>query len=192
MMHQCTRLLMVLVMSIMTGSTFASRFELQQQDTTEAPQDWYLRDPEKDHIQGLSAEKTYSTLLKDKPSRTVLVAVIDSGIDIDHEDLKDILWTNEDEIAGNNIDDDKNGYVDDIHGWNFIGGKSGNVNQDTYEVTREYARLKPKYENFQVKDVNKKNKSEYNYWLRVKKKYEHDFDSNKKQYDQYSALYEKY
>jgi subtilisin family serine protease len=162
------------------------------QDTTKTPKNWYLLDPETDKVQGLSVEKTYNTLLKGKPSRTVLVAVIDSGIDIDHEDLKDILWTNEDEIAGNNIDDDKNGYVDDIHGWNFIGGKSGNVNQDTYEVTREYARLKPKYENFQMKDVNKKNKSEYNYWLRVKKKYEHDFDSNKKQYDQYSALYEKY
>jgi cell wall-associated protease len=162
------------------------------QDTTKTPKNWYLLDPETDKVQGLSVEKTYNTLLKGKPSRTVLVAVIDSGIDIDHEDLKDILWTNEDEIPGNNIDDDKNGYVDDIHGWNFIGGKSGNVNQDTYEVTREYKRLKPKYENFQQKDVTKKNKAEYAYWLRVKKKYDNDFEANKKQYDQYSALYEKY
>jgi subtilisin family serine protease len=172
------------------ASTAYGMYEFQ--DTTKTPKNWYLLDPETDKVQGLSVEKTYNTLLKGKPSRTVLVAVIDSGVDIDHEDLKDVLWTNEDEVAGNNIDDDKNGYIDDIHGWNFIGGKSGNVNQDTYEVTREYARLKPKYENFQAKDVNKKNKTEYEYWLRVKKKYEHDFDSNKKQYDQYSALYEKY
>ena len=78
--------------------------------------------------------------------------------------LKDIIWTNEDEIPGNGIDDDKNGYVDDIHGWNFIGGKNGNVNEDTYEVTREYARLKPLYENVDEKKVSKKNKAEYALW----------------------------
>src|SRR5687767_13437129 len=81
--------------------------QLYAQDAApEVPKDWFLKDPEADHVQGVSAEKTYSTLLKDKPSRTVLVAVIDSGIDIDHEDLKDVLWVNEDEIPGNGIDDD--------------------------------------------------------------------------------------
>src|SRR6476620_6214574 len=86
------------------------------QDSTEnVPKDWYLKDPTDDHFQGVSAEKTYSTLLNGKPSKTVLVAVIDSGIDIDHEDLKDIIWVNRNEIANNGIDDDKNGYVDDIH-----------------------------------------------------------------------------
>lgn len=112
------------------------------EDTVSIPKDWFLRDPEVDHMQGVSAEKTYSTLLKGKPSNTVLVAVIDSGIDVEHEDLKDVIWINEDEIPGNAIDDDKNGYIDDIHGWNFIGGKTGNVDEDTYEVTREYIRLK--------------------------------------------------
>src|ERR1041384_6215161 len=96
-----------------------------QEAAPEVPKDWFLKDPEADHVQGVSVEKTYNTLLKGKPSRTVLVAVIDSGIDIDHEDLKDVLWVNEDEIPGNGIDDDKNGYIDDIHGWNFIGGKAG-------------------------------------------------------------------
>ena len=89
------------------------------------PPDWYLKDPEQDSLQGVSSERAYQTLLKDQPSRAVTVAVIDSGIDIDHEDLKSIIWVNEDEIAGNGIDDDKNGYIDDVHGWNFIGGKNG-------------------------------------------------------------------
>ena len=71
--------------------------------------DWFLLDPEQDHVQGVSAERVYNTLLKDRPSRTVIVAVIDSGIDIDHEDLKDVMWINKDEIAGNGLDDDKNG-----------------------------------------------------------------------------------
>lgn len=168
--------------------------QAQEADTTAAavPQDWFLKDPETDHVQGVSAEKTYATLLSGKPSRTVLVAVIDSGIDIDHEDLKDVLWVNEDEVPGNGIDDDKNGYVDDIHGWNFIGGKNGNVNEDTYEVTREYARLKPKYETMEEKNVPKKSRAEYEYWKKVKAKYDRDYKFNKEQYDQYNEQYQLY
>jgi cell wall-associated protease len=164
----------------------------QQPDTTEVPKDWYLKDPETDSLQGVSIEKTYLTLLKGLPSRTITVAVIDSGVDIDHEDLKDVLWINEDEIPGNGVDDDKNGYVDDIHGWNFIGGKSGNVAEDTYEVTREYARLKPKYDSIDEKKINKKNKAEYEHWKKVKFKYDRDFKANKDQYDQYNQQYTLY
>ncbi|HTF17574.1 MAG TPA: S8 family peptidase [Chryseolinea sp.] len=163
------------------------------EDTANIPKDWFLKDPETDHLQGISVEKTYMTLLKGKPSKTVLVAVIDSGIDIEHEDLKDIIWTNEDEIPANGIDDDKNGYIDDIHGWNFLGGKDGkNVDEDTYEVTREYARLKPLYENVEEAKVSKKNKVEFALWQRVKAKYERDFKSNKDQYDQYKQQYDLY
>ncbi|MEO5978519.1 MAG: S8 family peptidase [Chryseolinea sp.] len=161
-------------------------------DTVNIPKDWFLRDPETDHLQGISADKAYSSLLKDKPSKTVVVAIIDSGIDIDHEDLKDLIWTNEDEIPSNGIDDDKNGYVDDIHGWNFIGGKNGNVAEDTYEVTREYGRLKKLYENVEEKKVSKKNKAEFALWQKVKAKYDRDFKSNKDQYDQFKQQYDLY
>ncbi len=185
-------LVIVLCAGLSTQQALAGKaefFQDQDQDTTTAPKDWFLRDPEADHLQGVSAEKTYATLLQGKPSRTVLVAVIDSGIDTDHEDLKDIIWTNEDEIPGNGIDDDKNGYVDDIHGWNFIGGKNGNVNEDTYEVTREYKRLKPKYENADEAKISKKLRPEYDYWKKVQAKYDRDFKFNKDQYDQYSQQY---
>lgn len=187
-------LVIVLCAGLSTQQALAGKAEFfqdqeQDQDTTTAPKDWFLRDPEADHLQGVSAEKTYSTLLQGKPSHTVLVAVIDSGIDTDHEDLKDIIWTNEDEIPGNGIDDDKNGYVDDIHGWNFIGGKNGNVNEDTYEVTREYKRLKPKYENADETKISKKLRPEYDYWKKVQAKYDRDFKFNKDQYDQYSQQY---
>lgn len=177
------RLMGILMLSLMINPTFAQDSEVA--DTTEVPQDWFLRDPETEKVQGVSTERTYSTLLKGKPSRTILVAVIDSGIDIEHEDLKDIIWVNEDEIPGNGLDDDKNGFVDDIHGWNFIGGKEGNVNEDTYEVTREFARLKPKYENFDEKKLNKKNRAEYEYWQRVKTKYENDSKNSKEQLKKY-------
>jgi subtilisin family serine protease len=185
--------LSVLAFSIMTaGQALAGHTHvyLQEQDTTETPKDWFLRDPQTDHLQGVSADKTYSTLLKGKPSKTILVAVIDSGIDTEHEDLKDIIWTNEDEIPGNGIDDDKNGYVDDIHGWNFIGGKNGNVAEDTYEVTREYMRLKEKYKNADEKKISKKNKAEYEQWKKIKTRYEKASTDAKQKYNFYNGLYE--
>lgn len=149
----------------------------------EPPKDWFNQDPEQNKINGVSTEKAY-TLLKDKPSETVIVAVIDSGIDIDHEDLRDVIWSNSDEIAGNGIDDDGNGFIDDVHGWNFIGGKSGeNVDKDTYEVTREYARLKEKYEG-----QKETKKAEYKYWLEIKKSYEESYSKANNQYTFYDSL----
>jgi subtilisin family serine protease len=182
----------VTLFSAFLAQSLAFAGEPAKQDTVNVPQDWFLRDPETDHMQGVSAERAYSSVLKGKPSTTVIVAVIDSGVDIEHEDLQDVIWTNEDEIPGNGIDDDRNGYVDDIHGWNFIGGKDGNVNEDTYEVTREYARLKPIYENMDEKKVSKKQRAEYALWKRVKAKYDNDFKANKEQYDLYKEQYDLY
>ena len=164
----------------------------QQQDSVQVPKDWFLRDPETDHVQGVSTEKVYTSLLSGKPSTTVLVAVIDSGIDTKHEDLKDVIWTNEDEIAGNGLDDDRNGYIDDIHGWNFIGGKNGNVKDDSNEVTREFKRLKGKYATLDEKQVPKKDKAEYAYWKKVKSKYERDSKFNNEQYGQFKEQYDAY
>jgi cell wall-associated protease len=155
----------------------------------EIPKNWFLLDPENDSLQGVSAERTYETLLKGQPSKTVLVAVIDSGIDIDHEDLKSVIWVNEKEIAGNGVDDDKNGYVDDVHGWNFIGGKNGNVNADTYELTREYMRLSKKYDMADSLKNRKKAKTEYAAYLKLKDKYQKLKVKNEQQYKFYSGIY---
>ncbi|MBU2949662.1 S8 family peptidase [Tamlana agarivorans] len=95
---------------------------LKVSELTEAEaHNWGHLDLVKDTIPGMSVDRAYAELIKNKKGKKVIVAVIDSGIDIDHEDLNEILWTNEGEIPGNGIDDDKNGYVDDIHGWNFLG-----------------------------------------------------------------------
>ncbi len=94
---------------------------------------WSQLDLVKDTIPGMSVEKAYSNIIKNKKGKTVIVAVIDSATDIDHEDLDDVLWTNDNEIPNNGKDDDNNGYIDDIHGWNFIG--------DTYYEQLEYVRL---------------------------------------------------
>ena len=82
---------------------------------------WSHLDLVKDTVPGMSVDKAYAELLKGKKGQKVIVGIVDSGVDINHEDLKAVIWTNPKEIAGNNIDDDKNGYVDDIHGWNFLG-----------------------------------------------------------------------
>ena len=93
---------------------------------------WGDLDLIKDSIPGMSVEKAYN-FLKGKKSVTVVVGVVDSGTDLGHEDLKDVAWVNTKEVAGNGIDDDKNGYVDDINGWNFLG--------DAYKENLEAARI---------------------------------------------------
>lgn len=162
-----------------------------QQADKPIPKDWFLKDPETDSLQGISAEKAYNTLLKDRPSRTITVAIIDSGIDIEHEDLRDVIWTNAGEIPDNGIDDDNNGYIDDIHGWNFIGGKDGrNVNEDTDEFTREYVQLKKKFEGVDEKKITKKDKPAYEDYLKAKVKFEKLVATNKEQYELYNNLYQ--
>lgn len=160
---------------------------LAQGQSIEPPKDWFLRDPEQDQLQGVSVTKVYQTLAG-QPSRTVIVAVVDSGVDIEHEDLKSIIWVNEDEIPNNKIDDDKNGYIDDVNGWNFIGGATGNVNEDTYELTREYVRLKKKFENTKDGKVPKKQKAEYEQYQKIKDKFEKLKAKNEQQYSLYKNL----
>jgi subtilisin family serine protease len=93
---------------------------------------WSHLDIVKDTIPGMSVDRAYAELLKDKKGKKVIVGIVDSGVDIEHEDLKSVIWTNTKEIPGNKIDDDKNGYVDDIHGWNFLGG----INKENLEYER--------------------------------------------------------
>lgn len=121
---------------------------------------------------GMNTEKAYKALKK-KTTKTVIVAVIDSGIDIEHEDLKGQIWVNEDEIPNNGIDDDKNGYIDDIHGWNFLGGSDGqNQNYARLEKVRILASLSEKYKDKDASSVAKEDLAEYNLYKQVKKEVE--------------------
>ena len=111
----------------------------------EAPKNWHQLDRSTSGYYGISLDKAYD-FVKNKKSKQVVVAVIDSRVDTLHEDLKPVLWHNPKEIPGNGIDDDHNGYVDDVYGWNFIGGKDGrNVKEDSYEGARVYHKLRAKY-----------------------------------------------
>ncbi len=135
----------------------------------QVPNGWHLMSKQTSGYYGIGLDKAYE-FLKGKKSTPVIVAVIDSGIDTTHEDLKPILWTNPGEIPGNGIDDDKNGYVDDVHGWNFIGGRDGkNVKEDSYEAARVYHQYKAQFEDLaDTASLSKEDRDKYNMWARAK------------------------
>ncbi|MBQ0733882.1 S8 family serine peptidase [Aquimarina celericrescens] len=110
----------------------------EKQLNNEILKSWQHKDIFLDTIQGISSEKAYNEILSKKTGVPIIVAVIDGGIDIDHEDLRNQIWFNKNEIPNNNIDDDRNGYVDDIHGWNFLGNTKG---KSTYYARWEFVRL---------------------------------------------------
>ncbi len=152
---------------ISIGSAHA--FQSSYTDSTDrAPTDWFNLDISTNQVQGVSTDKTYE-ILKGKSAQKVVVAVIDSGVDPDHEDLQGKLWVNEREKPGNGQDDDGNGYVDDVHGWNFIGGADGShVSNDTYELTREYIRLQKKHSG----DESDLSEEDRTYYEKIKRSYE--------------------
>jgi len=123
-------------------------------------------------FQGIALDQAYQWLRSNnKKSTPVIVAVIDSGIDTLHEDLKSVLWKNTREIPGNGKDDDKNGYVDDVHGWNFLGNAKGeNVEKDSYEAARVYHGLRAKWDGKSVdpEKLTPEEKFEYAMWNRAK------------------------
>ena len=131
-------------------------------------QNWHWKDYATDSVHGISLNKAYKLLatLPQKPS-PIIVAVIDGGIDTNHVALKNLLWTNQKEVPNNQIDDDKNGYVDDVHGWNFLGGKDGrNIDKAAAEMTRIYHRYKISYDDKQIdtNQLNAKEKDNYILW----------------------------
>ncbi|SEM29875.1 Subtilase family protein [Maribacter orientalis] len=101
--------------------------------TTSEKNNWGHLDLVADTIPGMSVDKAYDEIIKNRKGTKTIVAVLDSGIDLNHEDLDDVLWTNTKEKAGNNKDDDGNGYIDDIHGYNFLG--------ESYNEQLEYVRM---------------------------------------------------
>ena len=100
--------------------TALSEFNKKQPLVEEEKKYWHLMDLRQDSIAGMSVERAYQELIKNQKGEEVIVAVIDSGVDIEHSQLQASVWVNEDEIPDNNIDDDQNGYIDDLHGWNFL------------------------------------------------------------------------
>ncbi len=139
---------------------------------TNAQNMWHLKEGRDNKQYGTGVYKAYE-LLKNKQPSPIIVAVIDSGTDIDHEDLKEYVWKNSDELPGNNKDDDGNGYVDDLYGWNFMGGKEQDIRYEAMEETRRYQRMLLKHPDTskiteEQKEAYKKAKRAYDRWQKMR------------------------
>ena len=155
----------MMVLALLTTTGFAQNSVKQS-----VPNGWHLQDPSTTGAWGISLDKAYE-FVKGKKSKTVIVAVLDGGIDTAQEDLKEVLWRNTKEIAGNGKDDDKNGYVDDIYGWNFLGGKDGkSVTKTSLERDRVYYAYRSKYEDKQIdkQTLSKDELYQYEMWSKAK------------------------
>ena len=145
---------------------------------------WPEADLTYDTIPGMSVDRAYSEIIKNQKGKKVIVGVIDSGTDIEHEDLKNVLWTNEDEIPGNGIDDDNNGYIDDVHGWNFL----GDAVDENLEYVRIYRELKPKYEGKSASTVSAANREEFILYKDAEEEYRKELNETQQNVSQYEQI----
>jgi cell wall-associated protease len=154
------------------------------------PSNWYNLDLAESGFFGISTEKAYNELLKNKPPKQkIVVAVIDGGTDINHEDLKDVLWTNEKEIPNNGIDDDGNGYIDDVHGWNFLGKKGKNLTYDNLELVRIIRKYDEKYKSVIMTTVlDSVEKVEYNLYRRAQADFGKKYDDATSAFPFYQSI----
>lgn len=149
---------------------------------------WSAGDLATDSVPGISLAKAY-TLIKNKKGQTVIVAVIDSGIDIWHEDLKGNIWTNKKEIPANGKDDDHNGYSDDVHGWNFLGGKQGNMYHAQLESTRIVKKYSALFDGKSIDEIPDSLKAPFKQYLQLKKELETAIEDYSKMYTREVANY---
>lgn len=162
------KLILKLVLPALIGGYFSAGYA---QDVDKKVLNWY-----NNHKEGMGTDKALKKLKKITPD-TVIVAVIDSGIEVEHENLKGKIWVNKGEIPGNGIDDDGNGYIDDVHGWNFLGNKNGeNQGPARLEVTRIYASLKPKFDGVEAADVSTDDRKDYELYLETKEEVEKNIE----------------
>jgi len=149
-----------------------------------APSNWFNLSYSTDHVHGIGTERAYTDLAKDKKADTVIVCVLDAGVDYNHEDLKSVMWHNPGEIPGNGIDDDKNGYIDDVYGWNFLGNKDGkNVAADNLELVRLLRPLQKKFRGQDATSVGPSQKDEYDRYLVMKADYDKQYSEAQKDLD---------
>jgi subtilisin family serine protease len=149
---------------------------------------WHLLNYQQDGYMGTGVKEAYE-LLKGRKSTTVVIAVIDSGVDTLQEDLKPALWVNPKEIPGNGKDDDGNGYADDLHGWNFCGSASGeNLGTNTHEIERVYHRWKNEFEGKKEKNIPDDRKFLFGQWKRAEQLIDKGYEEYRKNIDNIASM----
>ena len=145
---------------------------------------WSATDLATDTIPGMSVDKAYAELIPNLKGINVIVAVIDSGIDIEHEDLKNVIWINRGEIPNNGIDDDKNGFIDDVHGWNFLGDIVG----ENLEFTRIVRRYDVKFNGKDVAEISEVDMETFVLYQKAKAEQNKNYDETEENRDRYTQM----
>ena len=148
-----------IIISLALSTLFTTHINAQPQNQLKP--NWYNLDLKSDGVFGISINKAYQELLKNKNSTKVTVAVIDGGLDITHEDLKNVIWKNLKEISGNGKDDDKNGYIDDVNGWNFLGSAKESYEYDNDEIVRDIRKYNKKFSQMDSAVIDQKELPDY-------------------------------
>jgi subtilisin family serine protease len=181
--------------TIKVYSPVLSPSEIKQSGDKLDLKNWHFKDIVLDTVPGISLQRAYDSLLTNVKAKEIIVAVIDSETDIIHNDLKSNIWFNQDEIAGNKIDDDNNGYVDDLNGWNYLGNAKGDNNKYVnFESTRILKKLNPYFKDKDTTNLNPNDTTLFSYYQKVKKRHEvrlnyflAEKDNNDRFYDFYFA-----
>ncbi|AXT61891.1 peptidase S8 [Aquimarina sp. AD10] len=149
------------------GNVITKQQELSEHEL----KNWYHKDLKEDTIPGISLDKAYKELLYNKKGKEIIVAVLDTKLDIHHEDIKQQLWLNTDEIANNGIDDDQNGYIDDIHGWDFLGNTKGEyLKYENTEAVRILRKYTPLFKDKAPETISQDQKELYELYSKAKKR----------------------
>jgi cell wall-associated protease len=145
---------------------------------------WSAADLATDTIPGMSVDKAYAELIPNLKGTNVIVAVIDSGIDIEHEDLKNVIWINRGEIPNNGIDDDKNGFIDDVHGWNFLGDIVG----ENLEFTRIVRRYDAKFNGKDITEISEADLETFGLYQKAKAEQLKNYEETEVNRDRYTQM----
>lgn len=189
-----------LVLAAVFLAGFSFTYAQESKDSTIDPKEnkdlmtWYHKDFATSKVYGVNTANAYKYLeSKGLKPKTVVVGVLDSGVQVDHPGLVKNIWSNPNEVPNNGKDDDGNGYIDDVHGWNFIGGKNGDIDIDNMEVTRVVAKYKPVFEG----DDSTKNKAnqakmpeEFAMYMKSKELFSKKSVEAKQNFQQYTMINE--
>tara|TARA_R110000751_G_scaffold937_2_gene3201 strand:- start:9120 stop:10850 length:1731 start_codon:yes stop_codon:yes gene_type:complete len=190
-------LILIISVSCKTKQTFEpvhSPVLRTQERELDDLKNWHFKDIELDTVPGISLQRAYDSLLTtDRKHHKTIVAVIDNETDINHKDLAHQIWVNKMEIADNQIDDDNNGYVDDMQGWNFLGNAQGDNNKYVnFESTRILRKLTPYFKEKDTLNLSIKDSKLFSYYQKVKKRHEVRLKYFLAKKDNYDRLHDYY
>lgn len=167
----------------------AALFCISLQGASAQGNDWYNLDYSTDSVAGISVNRALAWLESKAELSPVIVAVIDDGVDINHPDFAGRIWVNPSEKPGDGLDNDGNGYVDDVHGWNYLGNPDGeNIEHENLEITRMLRDMAPLFDGKSRDDFKGKDKKAFDTYTAMRAQYDEQVNDLQEQFTQFSQL----